>query len=280
MILGGTPKSLSVLLEMVTSTEKQIYDGIASKYEGTWTIPVSRILFNLIDTTLSTTLANVPSPRVLELACGTGIFLRRIRSYYDCSFVAGIDISSDMIDQAQKIDSVARGSKPPIKFYVGDCSEPTLDLGLEKASFDIVMANFLFVYAKSPEEMLRMWQTVSSYLKPSGKFVGLTQTFDPCPPSVDPRGDGKYGVKAHVVEQSNGFVKQILEYQTDPKVEFESYLLLDQRVWERTAAEAGLRGLKFIYPRKGDVPKGEEGIFWDQLLKDPWSSLMVAHKPS
>ena len=268
----------TVFLKM--SSEKQIYDGIASSYEAVWTVPASTILFTLIDNSLSAALANVSSPRVLELACGTGFFLRRIRSHHDCSYIAGIDISSDMANEAKNIDSRVRGDKTAIDFRVGDCSSPTLDLGLEKEGFNLVMANFLFSYAKSPDEMLRMWQNVASYLKPGGTFVGLTQSFEPCPPSVDPQCDAKYGIKVRIVEQSKDLAKQVLEFQTDPIVEFESYTLLDQKAWETTAAEAGLENLDFIYPRKEHIPKGEQGKFWDQLLEHPWNALMVAHKPT
>jgi SAM-dependent methyltransferase len=274
------------------------YAGISSIYERAWTVPASVPLLNLFDRLLSSHGPEHHPPRILELACGTGFLLRRARKALGPDYIVGVDISSDMILEAQRIEaeasSISGHSLAPIKFLVADCSRPIAALAGQEGKFDFVMANFLFNYAKTEDEMARMWQNVARYSKPGGKFVATTQSFDALPVSVR---ENKYGLHVTTFEKvmdlsrtSTTAVKQKLEFGWAGhfQVEFESLVITDQAIWERTAATAGFADLKFHrfgnehIPLKLKTPEGEQGKddaeYWDQLIEHPFNLIMTASK--
>ena len=269
-----------------STDQRQIYDGIAEQYDAVWTIPASAIVVKQFNEIIQDRLDSIKGGKVLELACGTGYFLRSVRDLAAPIHVFGADISSDMISKAIAIDrAVLQDGAEAIEFVVGDCAEPLENLAGQEQTFDLVMANFLFNYAKTEEEMQRMWNNVANYLKPGGLFVGLTQTLDDIPDHTGKTG--KYGMKVKLLETNAGCDKQHMTFLTEPKVEFETYVIRDQGVWERTAAIAGLEGLKFETYEAKHIPtdmqdaKGStllEYGYWRDLLDKPWNPIMTATK--
>ena len=266
--------------------KRQIYDGIAEYYDAAWTMPGSAIVVKQFDEIIHNRLESIKGGNVLELACGTGYFLRRVRDVAAPMAVVGADISSDMISKAIAIDrAVLPDGAKAIEFVVGDCAEPLKDLAGQEQGFDLVMANFLFNYAKTEDEMQRMWNNVANYLIPGGHFVGLTQTLGEIPDHTE--NTGKYGMKVKLLETNEGCDKQHMTFSTEPKVEFETFMIRDQKIWERTAAKAGLEGLKFAAYEAKHIPtdmQDEKGStlleygYWRDILEEPWNLIMTATK--
>jgi toxoflavin synthase len=137
------------------------YDSIAADYKKSkfapWRIAVEvHSLFNL--------LGDIRGAGVLDLACGDGIYSRRLRER-GASRVVGVDLSSGMIDLARAEES----ARPlGIDYHVGAAQE--LALG---ETFDVVFAAYLLNYARSLDELAAFASTVARHLKPGGRFVGI-----------------------------------------------------------------------------------------------------------
>lgn len=267
-----------------------LYDGVASAYELAWTVPASLPLLGLFDRLLPRYAPQQHHTRILELACGTAFLLRRARYAIRPHYVVGVDISSDMIKEAQRIeDRVNPGVQAPIDFVVADCTEPIAALEDQRGRFDVVMANFLFNYAKTEEEMARMWRNVATYLRPGGVFLATTQSFDVLPKSVQAN---KYGMHVETIKEGSTEIcaRQMLEFGWDDKtkVRFESFMISDEVIWQRTASKAGLKGLKFHRFQSEDItskartPDGYKGRddaeYWQELLDHPFNYIMTARK--
>jgi malonyl-CoA O-methyltransferase len=74
-----------------------------------------------------------PPQRVLDLGTGTGRAARVIAKRFPAAKVVGVDLSPEMIDQANEL--LPDGLAGRIRFQVGDASS----LPLEDASFDLVV---------------------------------------------------------------------------------------------------------------------------------------------
>ena len=98
---------------------------------------------------------------VLEVAVGTGLNL----PYYgeDCTGVLGIDVSAGMLEQARERTASCR---VPMRLAVMDVQA----LPLEEASFDCVLAAFVFCTVPDPAAGLRECCRV---LKPGGRLILL-----------------------------------------------------------------------------------------------------------
>ena len=97
--------------------------------------------------------------RVLEVGVGTGLML----PYYDSAVteVVGIDHSPAMLEQA---GIPARGCSFPVRLETMDVEE----LQCESASFDTVVAAFVFCSVKNPRRGLAECRRV---LRPGGRLV-------------------------------------------------------------------------------------------------------------
>ena len=100
---------------------------------------------------------------VLDLGCGEGYFARKL-AQRGAGRIEGMDLSSEMIARAQEQDA----EQPlGIRYSVGDAPE----LGrFESASFDLVVAVFLFNYL-SREATAAAMAEIFRVLRPGGCFV-------------------------------------------------------------------------------------------------------------
>lgn len=119
---------------------------------------------------------------VLDLACGSGIYTKPLKTKFNAEKVVGVDILSGMIEKARDTNSA-----PGVEYYVADAADIDLD-----EQFDIVVASYLLCYASSPHELLRMLQNIYKHLKPGGRFITITDNFND-DPSKYGRTD-KYGI--------------------------------------------------------------------------------------
>jgi ubiquinone/menaquinone biosynthesis C-methylase UbiE len=123
------------------------YDTIAPRYDTRFVDAVSRI-----ENELAT--MNLPARNVLDLGCGTGLYLE----YCQPSVYVGLDISEGML-------SVARSKFPTHRFIQGDMSA----IPLPDTSVDSVVSLFgSFSYCLTPH---RCVEEINRVLRPGGRVV-------------------------------------------------------------------------------------------------------------
>lgn len=254
--------------------EGQIYDSVASDYDIIWSVPACKILFPLLDTNLKR-LGPWDGAAVLDMACGTGIGLREMMKL-GASKLVGVDISNEMLE-------VAKMTSPDAGFELhhADCSQPLDHLGMSKGSFDLVIGMWLLNYPDSRDNMGKMWRNIADYLKPNGKFVGIIQNQDVFnPTSMQGKWD-EYGAQETNIRQlpSGDGVQMHIEFNTSPKVEFDTFVLKPE-ILEEEGQKAGMRDLQYIRAGeevKGEVP-GKDDAWWQELLEQYPNQLIVATK--
>ena len=104
---------------------------------------------------------------ILDLGCGAG---RTTFSLYELGYsnITGVDITPEMIQAAQEIQSV---NKLPIKFQVGDATR----LKFDDSNYDVVFFSFngmMSIPSKSIRTMAL--KEVSRILKPGGIYIFTT----------------------------------------------------------------------------------------------------------
>ncbi|MEU1277938.1 methyltransferase domain-containing protein [Streptomyces sp. NPDC005805] len=103
--------------------------------------------------------------KVMDLACGTGLYSRYAKRA-GADKVVGVDISANMLKVAQKIEESAPLG---ITYRLGDASR------MEKIdNFDLVLAIYLFNYARTLSELQEMCTSAFANLRPGGRLVALT----------------------------------------------------------------------------------------------------------
>lgn len=105
--------------------------------------------------------ATMAQGRILEVGVGTGLMLPFYGSA--ATEVVGIDLSSDMLDQAAKISS---GFSFPVQLEQMDVE----NLRLESGSFDTVVSAFVFCSVNHPLQGLSECRRV---LRPGGRLILL-----------------------------------------------------------------------------------------------------------
>ncbi len=104
---------------------------------------------------------------VLEIGCGDGSFLKRMRTKFYKGPLTGIDVSLEMIDKA-KVDS------RDILYKVMDAN----NMSFTDGSFDIIVANFTL---HTMPNIAQTMQEIYRVLKSEGKFLGAVHGMDHLP---------------------------------------------------------------------------------------------------
>lgn len=256
------------------ATDKQMYDDVAGDYDIIWATPAVKILWTLLDNELPK-LGDWKGARVLDLACGTGIGLREARKFGATGLV-GIDISKEMIEVCKATTKDA----DQLTLHVADCSGPLDHLeGLQPGSFDLVIGMWLLNYAESASQLQGFWDNIAKYLKPTGTFLAIIQnqeTFQP-----ESMKTIKYGAKESNVTPlpSGDGIKMHLEFDTTPKVEFDTYVL-KKEIFEATAAKAGMKIVKYVRPDKSVLSAEEQKNYgwWEELFVEYPNQLVIAKR--
>ena len=129
------------------------YAKVAGQYDAKWAF--------YVEATTRETLRRLPmtpSARVLDVGCGTGELLRRLRAKYPQSLLAGIDPVPEMLAVAR--DKLS-GSED-LRIGYADA------LPWRAASFDVVVSCNMFHYITHPVEALREMARV---VRPGGALV-------------------------------------------------------------------------------------------------------------
>lgn len=230
------------------------YDKIGSVYEQSKKLPLP--WFVEIPSVLRS-LGSVQGLRVLDLACGTGYYTRRIRNL-GAAEVVGVDVSPVMIRHAVEIETQ---SPLGISYQVHDATElPAL------GSFDLVHAAYLLNYAPNEESLRKMIEGVSRNLKAGGLFMATTMNPDL---SFEGPNNTKYGSTYRPVRSFDGGTEIIVEAHVDPPAVFTCYTL-SREIYERVMRETGFCEFSWIPYSVSDAAMGQfEPGYWNDWLANP-----------
>ncbi|MCX6131352.1 MAG: class I SAM-dependent methyltransferase [Proteobacteria bacterium] len=233
------------------------YDPIAKEYQESKLLPFRK---HLEEYTLFKLLGDLRGKTVLDLACGEGIYARKMKEQ-GASSVIGMDLSSEMIALARQREAEC---KLGISYEIGDASS-----GLKIGDFDIVLGSYLLNYANSPEHLLQFCQTIAVNLKPGGRFVGVNDN-----PANDPADYGSYRpygfIKTTAKARIEGAPVTYVMFNPDGKTfSFDNYYLSpDTYAWAfRTAGLASLAFTPLALSPAGLSTFGKE--YWQLFLNKP-----------
>jgi ubiquinone/menaquinone biosynthesis C-methylase UbiE len=129
------------------------YAKAAEQYDEKWAFYVEA---TTRETLLRTPMT--PTARVLDVGCGTGELLKRLRARYPNSVLAGLDAVPEMLAVARE----KLGGKDDLRIGYAD------SLPWRSGSFDVVVSCNMFHYVTHPVEALREMARV---LRPGGCVV-------------------------------------------------------------------------------------------------------------
>jgi len=247
-------------------TDDPVYDRIAKEYQASKQLPFR---LYIEDHTLFKLLGDLQGKRVLDLACGEGIYSRKMKRH-GAATTLGVDISPRMVGLA-----VSQEGEQPIgcEYVVSDVTT----LG-KLGEFDVVVGVYLLNYAKTADELARFCEAISRNLRSGGYFVGLND--NPANPIE------KYGTYTKY-----GFWKTTLSLRTEgtpityhvknldgTEFRFDNYYLAPA-TYEAVFRQAGFADFSWCGPWLAQEGKQsfEEG-YWDLFLNHPPMIGMLAHK--
>lgn len=151
---------------MTGTVAKELYDDIVFDYAA---VKTNIFKSKYEETEFWKVIGDVTGQEVLDLACGSGYYTRQFKQK-GASVVIGVDISGEMIAEAQNCESE---EELGIKYYVEDASKYIYDPG-----FDTVTAQYLFCYAESKQKLSNFCKSVYRNTKTGGRIVTVTTVLD------------------------------------------------------------------------------------------------------
>ncbi|KAH8660186.1 methyltransferase-like protein [Xylariales sp. PMI_506] len=236
---------------------KQDYERTAASYDGYRFLPLSEIESQLIKIALG----DITGLIVLDLGGGSGIHAREAIDA-GAKRVDIVDLSPEMMKVAQDAEK-ALGRDDRIRFYEADVSKSLEHLSL--GSYDIVMANWVFDHAGTPEILEGMWQNVAAHLKPGGRFLGV-RVADIYAPALQ---DEKYQYTFKDVTPIPGGLSYRCVINSDPPLDFAATSMETSYSGSFELHEKyGLKGLEIIPLESAETVKNNPE-FWELFLKSP-----------
>ncbi|CAF2939437.1 unnamed protein product [Rotaria sp. Silwood2] len=210
--------------------------------------------------------------RVLDIACGEGLYTRRLKAF-DCDYILGVDISSEMIKLAR--DAELKDPKG-IEYMVADVNQ----LPIPEKPFDLVTAVFLLNYARTRKELLKMANIIYAQLGKNTHFIGFTNNIAG---STKGFNMTKYRFFRHVKDPSeDGIIPEgtevfitLLNMENKPACTFSTYYL-SQKTYEEVFKEAGFTKFEWI-PIQCD-PAASNKEFYDDLIESASEIGFIASK--
>ena len=208
---------------------------------------------------------------ILDLACGDGYYTRLIKKI-GAARVVGVDISQNMLAQAQVIEDQAPLG---ITYHLGDVAH-LKHLGI----FDQVSAIYLLCYANSRAKLKAMLQKAYDHLKPGGQFNGIT--LNPGLGIKDLTRYTPYGI--HLATRGPLTNGQVLSFRIQSPGQKESFEL-SPNFWEKAIYEDYLAmiGFQDITWRKIEVTAKGLGAYgssyWQAFSEKPYSIILSASRP-
>jgi SAM-dependent methyltransferase len=241
------------------------YDAIGGRYVGWKETPVPT--YAELPTVRRLLTGQLEGRGVLDLACGTGYYSRKLKQW-GAARVVGVDVSQAMIAEAREAEA---GEKAGIEYVLADAATlPVLGV------FDLATAMYLLHYAEAPEAMRAMCRNIAANLKPGGKLVALL----PEPDYVMGKGETeRYGFTYRLVARDRDWLLVHADVHTDPPFSIE------YRHWARRVYEDALRAAGFTDLRWHPFEVAPEGLarfgeaYWRDFLANPVSTALTGHLP-
>lgn len=230
------------------------YDAIAEQYKNSKQLGFRKCIEEY---TLLKLVGDVSNKKILDLACGEGIYTRKIKAL-GAAKILGVDLSSEMIKLAE-----AEELKNPIgcEYLVKDA------LALGKVDdFDIVLCMYLFNYAQTKEDLLQMCKTVFLNLKPDGKLVGFND--NPQNKLENYANYKEYGfIKESTAERNEGdYVRYVIFNPDGTEFSFNNFYLSPE-TYEACFKEVGFKNFRWEGPFLDTKVTDIE--CWDIFFNDP-----------
>lgn len=244
-------------------TSQDQYAAVASSYRETEDIVVRR--YAEMPTFLAE-LGPIEGARVLDLACGTGIY-SRLLARAGASQVVGVDASAPMIEQARAETEATL----PIRYEAADVTT----MGYAE-QFDVVNAAFLLNYAAHRDELDAMCRVVAAHIKRGGRFYFTVPNpdydFYKNPIVIDDQYGATFSLPDEVMKSGqqpwDGLAYTFV-------LQFGEPVSLSHRYWTKESyrdalEEAGIRWIGFTpwTPSPDGAEKFGEG-FWRHWIENP-----------
>ena len=239
------------------------YDAIARGYQESKQLPFrDRIERH----TLFELLGDVAGKAVLDLACGDGFYTRLLRQA-GASRVTGVDISAAMVELAEEQE---RRHPLGCRYVRADVAAFEPGEGV-----DLVVAVYLFNYARTPDQLLRFCRVCYDALCPGGRLVGLNNNVHNL--SAEPGPSRKYGVERTWERPlaEGDTIRYTMINADGRQIQFDNFYLRPEthaQAFER----AGFRDFRWV---DVSLHPGETGNpFWDDFMSDPPIVAFVAER--
>lgn len=110
-------------------------------------------------------IGDTPPGHLVDVACGTGLLIERVRLRWPATPSIGVDLSPDMLEQADRRLPTSDGSvSPSTSWRVG----PAEDLPIDDASADTLTCTNAFHLVQRPTDALAEFRRV---LRPHGRLI-------------------------------------------------------------------------------------------------------------
>jgi ubiquinone/menaquinone biosynthesis C-methylase UbiE len=234
---------------------KTEYDEISDAYKDSKLLGFRRYIEEY---TIFELLGDLKGQKVLDLACGEGIYTRKIKRA-GAEMAHGVDLSAEMIQLAEKDE---RSNPLGCTYSVGDVIKlDTLD------SFDQVLASYLLNYAVNEKELTAFAQAIYRNLKPGGVLVGFNN--NPLDKTNSQTRFKKYNfTKTCPKGQVEGDPVTYTFFNPDgTEFQLDNYFLSPEKHIE-IFKDVGFSSFKWVSPMLADAGlEAHERGYWDEFME-------------
>ena len=241
------------------------YDAIAERYRDSRQLGYCRYVerYTVVDL-----LGDLRGRTVLDLACGNGDYTRLcMRS--GAAAATGVDISKEMIALAE-----AEERKDPLgcRYVWEDAATFT-----PPAQVDIVVAVYLLNYARTRDELERLFHACYRALRPGGRLVGFNNNM-----RRPPRAGvslAKYGYERTCPDppREGDVIRMRLTNPDGQSFEFDNYYF-KPATYTASARNAGLDDFRWVDALLDPSERG--GSYWDHFMAQAPVTAFTASRQS
>lgn len=232
------------------------YDAIAKEYQESKLLPF-RIYSEL--PTLFGLIGDVRGKRVLDLACGEGIYARKLKRLGAAKVVA-VDLSAEMI-------ALAKLEEEKEKLGIEYCVHDASDLG-KIGEFDIVVASYLLNYATSKDHLKAFLDSIFLNLAPGGRLVGMND--NPANDQANYPLFKTYGfTKESPIQRVEGSKVTYTFYPAGGESFSFDNFYLHPDTYTQVCRGSGFSSFRWVSPIVTEAGMQEYGNYWQLFLKDP-----------
>ncbi len=141
---------------------KNTFDNEAEQYDETTQYLLLDYNFILEQVVKKIDFSNDEQFYILDLGCGTGNLIKKIRKNYPKAIIYALDFSDEMLEQAQRKGIIDVKYINGNMFKLNDISLPY---------FDVVVSSFVFHNFHNKEEYVSVFNMVNEHLAINGKFI-------------------------------------------------------------------------------------------------------------